>query len=166
MYNLSIIAAIGEKNELGKNNKLLWHISDDLKRFKRLTSGHTVIMGRKTFESINNKPLPNRRNIVLTNNMKFKEDHFEIANSLNDVLNKLDTDNEVFILGGSEIYKLFLPVTNKLYLTIVHKSFDADVFFPEFSTNDWKEIEHLDVTGDSQAGLDYSYITYERIAHK
>jgi dihydrofolate reductase len=166
MNNISIIAAIGERNELGKGNQLLWHISDDLKRFKRLTSGHTVIMGRKTFESINCRPLPHRKNIILTRQNLIKQDQVEVVHSLQEALNIIDSEEEVFILGGSEIYNLFLPFTKKMYLTVVHKSFVADVFFPEFSTNDWKETERFDVTGDTQAGLNYSYITYERIAVK
>jgi dihydrofolate reductase len=165
MHNLSIIAAIGENKELGKGSKLPWHISDDLKRFKKITSGHTVIMGRNTFDSINNKPLANRRNIILTKDTLYKHDHIEVVHSLDAALKKLDPAEESFIVGGAAIYKLFLPVTNKLYLTVVHKSFDADVFFPEFNPKDWKEMENIAVTGD-KSGLDYSYITLERISYK
>jgi dihydrofolate reductase len=166
MYNISIIAAIGENNVLGKDNKLPWYISDDLKRFKKLTFGHTVIMGRKTFGSINNRPLSNRRNIVLTKEINFKGDHFEVVHCFDDALKLLDPVEEVFVIGGAVVYKLFLPVTNKLYLTMVHKSFNADVFFPEFQMNEWKEIEHIDIIADKQSGLDYSYITLERIIVK
>ena len=160
--NIFIIAAIGENHELGKNNKLLWHIPDDLKRFKRITSGHTVIMGRKTFESINSKPLPKRRNIILTKSVNLKNEDIEIAHSLEEVLKIVENENEVFILGGAEIYSLFLPITQKIYLTIVHHTFDADVYFPEFRKNEWFESEHFDIKDDKQAGVDYSYITYER----
>jgi dihydrofolate reductase len=163
MYNISIIAVIGENNELGKDNKLHWYISDDLKRFKKITSGHTVVMGRKTFESINNKPLPNRRNIVLTKNSNFKHDQIEVVNSLDEVFKKLNPVEEIFVVGGASVYGLFLPFTKKLYLTVVHKSFDADVFFPEFSQNDWMEVERIDIKSDPQSGLDYSYITLARI---
>jgi dihydrofolate reductase len=166
MYSISIIAAVGINNELGIGDKLPWHISGDLKRFKKLTSGHTVIMGRKTFRSINYKPLPNRRNIVLTKEHKFEPDQFEAAHSLDETLKILNPAEETFVIGGAAIYKLFLPVTNKLYLTVVHKSFDADVFFPEFSWEEWIEIEHIDITGDILSGLDYSYITLERKSGK
>jgi len=150
MFNISIIAAVGKNNELGKEGKLPWYISDDLKRFKKLTSGHTVIMGRKTFESINNKPLINRRNIILTKEHKFGQAQIEVVHSLDDTLKIIDPAEEVFVVGGAAIYKLFLPVANKLYLTVIHKSFHADVFFPEFSRKDWFEIKHIDNIDDTQ----------------
>jgi dihydrofolate reductase len=162
MHNIAIIAAIGENNELGKDNQLLWHISDDLKRFKKITSGHTVIMGRKTFNSINNKPLPNRRNIVITTGIDFKYDQIEIVHSADEALRKLDINETAFIIGGASIYQLFLPVTKMLYLTMVHKSFNADVFFPDFPKNEWLEIERFDFIADQPSGLDYSYVTYQR----
>jgi dihydrofolate reductase len=163
MYNISIIAAIGENHELGKDNQLPWRISGDLKRFKKITSGHTVIMGRKTFDSIQNKPLPNRRNIIITRDRNYNQENIEIVNSPDAALKKIDPSEEVFIVGGAAIYELFLPVTNRLYLTVVHKSFEADVYFPKFLQTEWKEIEHIDVTDDPQSGLDYSYITLQRI---
>lgn len=163
MRNLSIIAAIGENNELGKDNHLLWHISNDLKRFKSLTMGQTIIMGRKTFESLKNGALPNRRNIVLTNNSSFQRDNIETANSVDEVFALINPDEEAFIIGGEAIYKLFLPYTQKLYLTKVHKSYDADAFFPTININEWKETERIDINEDVQAGVNYSYITLEHI---
>jgi len=163
MNNISIIVAIGENNELGKDNQLLWHISGDLKRFKKLTSGHTVIMGRKTFESLKNGALPNRRNIVLTNNKSFQKNNIEVAHTIDDVFTLINPDKEAFIIGGEAIYELFLPYTQKIYLTKVHKSYNADVFFPNINLNEWKETERTDINEDVQAGVNYSYITLEHI---
>lgn len=162
MKNISIIAAIGQNNELGKDNDLLWHISEDLKRFKRLTSGHMVIMGRKTFNSIHNKPLPNRRNIVITSDKEMNFPNIEIAHSFEKAIDFTAKEKEVFILGGAKIYEQFLPHTQKMYLTRVHKTYHADTFFPEFDTSDWIEIERIDITDDEKAGVDYSFFTLER----
>jgi dihydrofolate reductase len=163
---ISIIAAIGQQNELGKDNQLPWYISDDLKRFKKLTSGHSVIMGRKTFDSINNKSLPNRRNIVLTKEQNLKSDQFEVVHSLDEALKILDPAEEVFVIGGAAVYNLLLPVTNRMYLTIVHKKFNADVYFPEYNINEWVESERIDITNDPQSGLSFSYITLDRVTKK
>ncbi len=134
---ISIIAAIGKNRELGKDNKLLWHIPEDLKRFKTLTSGHVVIMGRKTFESIG-KPLPNRINIVVTRNRSWTPLGCTVCYSLDDAIEKakrnLSARGQVFIIGGAEIYKQGIQYADKLYLTLVDKSYPkADVFFPAYS---------------------------------
>ena len=162
MKNISIIAAIGKNNELGKNNDLLWHISEDLKRFKRITSGHTVIMGRKTFNSINNKPLPSRKNIVITSDTSLAFPDIVIVHSIERAVELVKYENEAFILGGATIYKQFLPYTFRMYLTRVHRAYDADAFFPDFDLSDWDEIERIDITDDKKAGVDYSFFTYER----
>jgi len=162
MKNISIIAAIGKNNELGKNNDLLWHISEDLKRFKRITSGHMVIMGRKTFNSINNKPLLNRKNIIITSDTSFAFPDIEIAHSIEKAVELTKYEDEVFILGGAEIYKQFLPYTYRMYLTRIHRAYDADAFFPSFDLSEWDEIERTDITDDEKAGVDYSFFTYER----
>lgn len=162
MKNISIIAAVGKNLELGKDNNLIWHISADLKRFKKLTSGHTVVMGRRTFESLKNGPLPNRRNIVITAQKGYKYQGVEIVNSVNDVFEILHPDEETFILGGATIYNQFLPFADKLYLTRINKAFDADTFFPEINMNEWFEIEHNHVSDDEQAGMEYSFVTLEK----
>ena len=131
---ISIIAAIGKNNELGKNNKLLWSLPADMAHFKKLTTGHTIIMGQKTFESIG-KPLPNRKNIVLSLDKNSKPNGVEITNSIEKAIKMsrtaLDTKNkEVFVIGGGQIYKLFMNIANKLYITHINASFpDADTFF-------------------------------------
>jgi len=127
---LSIIAAIGDNRELGKGNQLLWHIRQDLKRFKTLTTGHTVIMGRKTYESIG-KPLPNRTNIVITKDTTFMAPGCIIAHSLDEAIHE-STDTETFIIGGASIYTQAIDKADKLYLTKVKGTYDADTFFPDF----------------------------------
>jgi dihydrofolate reductase len=128
---LSIIAAIGDKRELGKNNKLLWHIPEDMKRFKNLTTGHTVIMGRKTYASIG-KPLPNRTNIVITKDTAFAAPGCIITHSLDEALQQ-SADAETFIIGGASIYQQAINRADTLYLTKVKGTFDADTFFPDYS---------------------------------
>lgn len=137
---ISLIAAIGLNRELGKDNKLLYHIPEDLKRFKKLTEGHAVIMGRKTYESIG-KPLPNRLNIIITHNQNFKIDHYNVSkhcnvvvcHSLESAFAKASADKEVFVIGGGEIYRQAIKVADKLYLTIVNSKTEADTFFPDYS---------------------------------
>lgn len=136
----SIIVAIGNNNEIGRNNDLLWHISGDLKRFKSITTGHTVIMGKKTYESLPIKPLPNRRNIVLSDICNDCIPNVEVANSIDEVIALCATDEECFIIGGGLVYQQFLPLANKLYLTRVHCSYEADVFFPEINFSEWELI--------------------------
>ena len=136
-----MIAVIGKNRELGCNNKLLWDLPEDMKRFKELTTRHTVVMGRKTFESIG-KPLPNRTNIIITRDKNYKTPGCEIVHSPKDIIKKNNKLNNIFIIGGGEIYKLFLPYTDKLYLTIVQDKPKADTFFPnysEFSNTIFKE---------------------------
>jgi len=132
---ISIIVALAEKNRaIGKNNKLLWHISEDLKRFKNLTAGHAIIMGQKTYESIGH-PLPNRTNIVISNDLKFNPSGVLVARSIEESVAKAQAieKEEIFICGGGIIYKQFLPLADKLYLTLVEGDFEGDVFFPEYT---------------------------------
>jgi len=159
---LSIIAAIGKKNELGYNNDLLWHIPADLKRFKEITTGHPVIMGRRTFNSINNKALPNRRNIVISTKEKLDFKGIEHARSIEEAIKFVNGENEVFILGGATIYEQFLPFTDKMYLTFVHRTYNADTFFPDYKSDEWIESERIDVRDDSKAGVDYSFVLLNR----
>jgi len=134
---ITIIAAAGEYNELGKDNDLVWHLPDDFKRFKQLTTGHHIIMGRKTFESFP-KPLPNRTHIVITRNPDYKKEGAIITNSLESALEIAKNDNEIFIIGGGEIYTLGLAFATKIELTRVHAKFDVDTYFPVIPSEDWK----------------------------
>src|SRR6201996_5416501 len=123
---VSIVVAISENHVIGKDNKLLWHLPADLKHFKEITTGHTVIMGRKTYESVG-KPLPNRRNIIITR-QNIKIAGCEVVNSIDSAIALCKDEEEVFIVGGSEIYKMAMPVTGRIYLTLVHREFEADSF--------------------------------------
>lgn len=134
---LTIIVAVADNFAIGKDNRLLCHIPGDLKRFKEITSGHTVIMGKRTWESLPNRPLPNRRNMVLTDQPDEVIDGCVMAYSIEDVMNKLDPYTENFIIGGGMVYRQFLPLADKLLITRVFKSFDADAFFPEVSEKEW-----------------------------
>ncbi|OGS70936.1 MAG: diacylglycerol kinase [Flavobacteria bacterium RIFCSPLOWO2_12_FULL_35_11] len=160
---VTIIAAIAENNALGKDNQLIWHLPGDLKRFKKTTLNHVVIMGRKTFESLG-KPLPNRTNILITRDKNYKTEGCVVVNSLKEALETAAKEDEnPFILGGAEIYKQALPFTDKLDVTFVHHQFDADVFFPEIDKTIWKETSREDFKADENNKYDYSFVTFERI---
>jgi len=158
---VSIIVAIGENHAIGKNNQLLWHMPNDLKHFKDITSGRTIIMGRKTFDSVG-KPLPRRRNIVVTR-QDITIPGCEVVKSIEDGLALCKDEDEVFIGGGAEIYKLAMHLTDRIYLTVIHKSFDADTFFPEIDKTEWKEVKREDFEPDEKNPLPYSFITLERL---
>ena len=157
---VSIVVAISENHAIGKNNQLLWHLPKDLKHFKEITSGGTVIMGRKTYDSVG-KPLPNRRNIIITR-QQIKIAGCEVVNSLQAALDLCRDHKEVFIVGGAEIYKQAMPLTDRIYLTIVHENFEADTYFPEISKDIWKETERTDHEADEKNPLSFSFITLER----
>ncbi|RZK67063.1 MAG: dihydrofolate reductase, partial [Pedobacter sp.] len=131
---VSMVVAIAENNAIGKDNELLWHLPTDLKHFKAITNGHTIIMGRKTFESIK-KPLPNRRNIVITRNEDLHIAGAEVVNSVEGALKLAEGDGEVYIVGGAEIYRMAMNLTDRIYLTVVHQSFEGDAYFPEIDKN-------------------------------
>lgn len=162
MNQLSIVVAIAENRAIGKNNQLLWHLPADLKHFKQITSGHTIIMGRKTYDSIG-KPLPNRRNIVITRQHNLQIEGIEVAGSLQEALALCQAENEVFVIGGAEIYQSALPLTQKIYLTTVHQSFEADAFFPEINTNEWLETEKESHDPDEKNALGYTFSTLRRL---
>jgi len=159
---ISIIVAVAEKNAIGNNNKLLTHISDDLKRFKQITKGHTVVMGRNTWFSLPNRPLPNRTNIVITNNPDETFDGAVTVYSIDEAIEKCPDNHESFVMGGAMVYKQFFSIAHKLYLTKIHKAFDADTFFPEVSETEWEVVKQVDITDDKQAGLNYSFIDLKR----
>lgn len=160
--NLSIIVAIAQNNAIGKDNDLLWHISDDLKRFKALTSGHPVIMGRNTWNSLPRRPLPKRRNIVLTHDTAFCDEGAEVAHSIASVFNMVRDEEESFIIGGGAIYKEFLPFVQKLYVTHVWKEFDADVFFPVIDLSVFCKVNESQCFVDPETTLSYSFAEYLR----
>jgi len=159
--NISIIVAIAENFAIGKNNDLLFHLPNDLKHFKEITSGHTIIMGRNTLLSLPKWPLPNRRHIIITDK---KDDIFvgcETVFSIDEAIEKVKNEDEAFVIGGGMIYKQFFPVAGKLYLTLVHKPFDADIFFPEINYSEWNEISREDFQ-DEKNNFKYSYLNLKR----
>lgn len=160
---ITLIAAAAENNALGKNNDLVWHLPDDFKRFKQLTSGHFIILGRKTFESFP-KPLPNRTHIIITRQpgyaKKVDESCCIVVNSLEQAIEKTNPNNENFVIGGGEIYKLALPFADKIELTRVHATFDADAFFPEINTQEWNLTHEEFHSKDEKHNFDFSYQTF------
>lgn len=160
---LTIIVAAGENNAIGKDNDLIWHLSDDLKRFKSLTNGHHIIMGRKTFESFP-KPLPNRTHIVITRQNEYRvPDGVIVVNSLDDAIDAARKDKQPFIIGGGEIYKQSMALADKIELTRVHHSFeDADTFFPKIDDSIWKEVNHLTHDADEKHDYAFTFLTYEK----
>lgn len=156
---ISIIVAIAQNNAIGKDNQLLWHLPGDLKRFKKLTTGHTIVMGKRTFESLPIRPLPNRRSIVITDKAEEQIEGCEMAYSIDEAIEKMEIGSENYIIGGGSIYKQFLPFADKLYLTIVKQDFDADTFFPEIDYSDFDIIDHEDHLDEE---LPFYYITLER----
>lgn len=159
--DITLIAAASENNALGKDNQLIWHISDDLKRFKRLTSGHAIIMGRKTFESMP-KSLPNRKNIILTRNRAYKANDAFVAHTIEEALEFASDDPQPFIIGGGEIYSLFLPIAHTIELTRVHDDFEADAFFPEIDSQQWNLNAEEKFTSSPEQPYAYSYLTYKK----
>ncbi len=154
--------AIAQNMAIGKDNRLIWHIPEDLKRFKALTTGHTVVMGRKTYESLPFRPLPKRRNLVITRDKSLQLPGCVMAHSIEDAIGKMDSDRENFIIGGAEIFRDFMPLAQKLYITWVHKDFEADTFYPEINPDEWTETERQDVGAMDTLGFNYSYVTYKR----
>ncbi len=165
--SIAIIAAIGNKNELGKDNTLLWNLPFDMKYFRDTTRGHAVIMGRRTCESIG-KPLPNRQNIVVTRDMNYTPTGIEIAHSFTEALKKVENEKypgEVFIIGGAQIYKEGLDLAETLYLTHVHADFpDADTFFPLIDMTIWKKVREEKHFKDTEHVYDYDFVVYKKRA--
>ena len=160
--NLTLIVAAGENDAIGKDNKLIWHLSDDLKRFKSLTSNHCMIMGRKTFETFA-KPLPNRTHIVITRQQNYKvPSGVIVVHNLEDALDAAKNDEQPFIIGGGEIYKEAMRYADKIELTRVHGSFDADAFFPKIDSSDWMETQNNLHQKDENHAYSFSFITYQR----
>lgn len=162
---LSIIVAKAKNNIIGKDNKLVWNLPEDLKHFRELTERHTIIMGRKTFESLG-KALPDRRNIVFSQNPDFKvnDENVKIVKSLLEIQDLIeDNKNESFVIGGALIYNLLMPYVNKMYVTEIKEEFDGDTFFPIIDEKIWKEVERTKGIKNEDNNLDYDFVTYERI---
>jgi len=161
---VSLIAAMSENRVIGRENGLPWKLPADLKRLKRLTMGHHVIMGRKTFDSIH-KALPGRINVVITRDRSFEADEVATVSSLQDALRLAEAsgDPEVFVAGGGEIFEQALPIANRIYLTLIHKHFEGDTFFPDFDRSVWTLTTEAERLTDEKSGLPYSFLTYERV---
>ncbi|NOY49087.1 MAG: dihydrofolate reductase [Chlorobi bacterium] len=159
-----MIVAIASNYAIGKDNDLLWHIPNDLKRFKKLTENHFIVMGKRTYYSLPKRPLPNRTSLIITDIADEKIDNCLMAYSIDDAISKMDGEKENFVIGGGSIYKQFMPLANKLYITRVHKEFDADTFFPEISLDDWELVYSMDVDDDDKNDFNYSYEEYIRKA--
>jgi len=160
--DISIIVAIASNNAIGKDNDLLWHISKDLLRFKEITKGHYIVMGKRTYYSLPVRPLPNRTSLIITDIANEVIDNCLMAYSIEDAVNKMDTLNENFIIGGGSIYKQFMPFANKLYITRVHNDFEADTFFPDISLDEWELISQENITDDPQNNFFYTFEIYSR----
>ncbi len=158
---LSIIVAKAKNNVIGKENKLLWHLPEDLKKFKELTTGHVIIMGRKTFESLG-KILPDRKHVVFTNNPDFKVDNenVEIVHSMLQIQEYIENDEENFVIGGAMIYNLLMQYVNKMYVTEIDKEFEGDAFFPKIDLDVWKEVSRKQGNTDEKAK--YDFVIYEK----
>lgn len=163
---INIVVAKASNNVIGAKNDLIWHLPNDLKHFKSITSGHPIIMGRKTFESLG-RPLPNRTNIVVTRDQNWNTEGIEIASSLPkaiEVAKKIDDD--IYILGGGNIYKQAMEFTDVLYITEVHHEFDGETYFPEIDLDEWEEVEREDFKKDEKHLYAYSFVTYKKITEE
>lgn len=158
-----MIAAAAENDAIGKDNDLLWHLPDDFKRFKQLTTGHPIIMGRKTFESFPST-LPKRRHIIITRDQTYTTDYPDciVVHSLEEALATLGKDEKSFIIGGGDIYSLAIPFADIIELTRVHHSFEGDAYFPEINENDWKLVREEYHPRDEKHAYDFTYLTYQR----
>ncbi|SKB99153.1 dihydrofolate reductase [Sphingobacterium nematocida] len=159
--HITLVVAAAENNTIGKDNQMPWHLPNDFKYFKKSTLGHSIVMGRKTFESIG-KPLPERRNIVLTRDQRYTNPDVDVANSLTEVLTYCRDENEIFIIGGADIFKQALPLAQKVLLTRVHAEIAGDTFFPELSASEWRLISQDKHSKDEKHAYDYTFEVWER----
>ncbi|GAB3703888.1 type 3 dihydrofolate reductase [Spirosoma flavus] len=160
---ISLISAVAENGVIGRNNELPWHLPDDFAFFKRKTSHHPIIMGRKSLESLG-KPLKNRTNIVLTRNQDFKTENVTVVHTLEEAVNvaKQINNSEIFVIGGAEIYKMALPIATTLYLTEIHQAYEGDAYFPKFDKSVWQEMERITHPADERHAVSFDFVTYER----
>lgn len=166
MKNISLIVAVTENMVIGKDNKLAWHLPDDMNYFSNMTRGHSIIMGRKNWESIPNKyrPLPDRKNIVVTRNEKFQDDGATVVNSIEEAIEEARSseDEEIFIIGGGEIYKLGFKYVDKLYITEIFAEVDGNTYFPEWDKKKWKEISRISHPSDEKHEYSFDYVIYKK----
>lgn len=163
MAVISIIVAIDENNAIGKENQLLCHLPNDLKYFKSVTQGHTVIMGRNTYESLPNGALPNRRNIVLSRNKDLRLERCEVSSSLEDAIALCRNESEVFIIGGATVYAKAIDIADKLYITYIRHKFEGtDAFFPKVDENKWIESSRIDNEADDKNKYAHTFAVYDR----
>lgn len=158
---ITLIVAAAENNAIGINNQMPWHLPNDFKYFKRNTMAHSVLMGRKTFDAIG-KPLPDRRNIVITRNANFQGEDIDVANSIQEALLYCRDEREVFIIGGANIYQQALPLANKVLLTRVHTHIEGDAFFPELPAEEWKLVSSEPHQADDKHAFNYTFEVYTR----
>ena len=159
---ISMIAAVAKNRAIGFENKLIYWLPNDLKRFKQLTTGHTIIMGRKTFDSLPKGALPNRRNIILSTRLEEAPEGFEVVSSIKQALEAVKDEEEVFIMGGGMVYELFLPYTDRLYLTRIGKSFEADTYFPYINFEEWDLVDLEVIDDDPKVDYSYRFEVWER----
>jgi len=160
---ISMISAVAENRVIGNKNSLPWHLPADFKYFKEATLDKTIVLGLNTFKSIGEKPLPDRKNIILNNDINYvpPEGCF-VAHSIEELIKMTENEPEVMICGGASVYKQFLPLAKRLYLTYIHKSFDGDTYFPEVDMEEWKEVKRTDFKADEKNKYDYSFVILER----
>ncbi|KZE67743.1 dihydrofolate reductase [Fictibacillus phosphorivorans] len=157
---ISFVVAMDENRAIGKDNDLPWYLPNDLKHFKNVTMGKPIVMGRKTYESIG-KPLPGRENIVVTRDDNYQASGTTVVHSVDEVLN-LDAE-ELCVIGGTEIFKLFMPVADRLYVTEIHDTFDADTYFPEINRNEWHEVSRKPGIVDEKNKYPHDFVVFEKI---
>ena len=161
---LSIVVAKAKNNIIGKDNKILWNLPEDIKHFKELTTGHTIIMGRKTFESLG-EVLPNRKHIIFSQNpdFKVKDENVEVVHSLLQIQDLIEGEEEAFVIGGAMIYNFLMPYVKKMYVTEIDEEFEGDSFFPKINKDTWKEVSRKKGIKNEKNNLDYEFVIYERI---
>jgi dihydrofolate reductase len=159
---IAMIAVLDQANGIGKDNKLLCHLPADLKRFKQLTNGHSIIMGRKTFESLPKGPLPNRENIILSRDLNYTAQGCNILHSIEEVFLQCQFEEEIFIIGGAEIYSSFFHLANFLYITRINHVFEADTYFPEIEADKWQLDSCIEMQADEKNQFNFSFIDYSK----
>lgn len=159
---ISLIVAMSSNRVIGLNEQMPWHLSADLKKFKQITMGSPIIMGRKTFESIG-RPLPGRRNIIISRNKHFQQPDCTVYHDLEQAFDSCKDNAEVFVIGGATLYQATLPQADTLYLTEIHQEFPGDTWFPEINLSHWREVERIDISDDATVNFNYSFIKLQRI---
>ncbi len=159
---ISLIVAMASNRVIGLNNKMPWHLSADLKKFKSITMGSPILMGRKTYESIG-RPLPGRTNMIISRNLDYQQEGCLVFNDLKTAFKKAaESTDEIFIIGGSDLYKAILPMADTLYLTLINRDFEGDTFFPEIDLNEWSEVTREDIKDDPDTAFSYSFLKLEK----